>query len=235
MTMGEYIKIGALDGPGQFSAYVARREGEPRAAIIVIQEIFGVNAGIREKVDSWASKGYLAAAPDMFWRFAPGYDVNPDVPAELEDAMQVRTKFDADNGIKDVEATIRALRGMLPTGGKVGVVGYCMGGRVAYLTATRTDIDASVGYYGAGIDAALNEAHAIARPLMLHFAGEDHFIPPETQQKIGNVLGSNPHVTIHAYPGVDHGFATTSGSRRDDGAAETADARTEAFFASHLA
>jgi carboxymethylenebutenolidase len=233
--MGEKISVEALDEAGQFSAYLARPTAEPKAAIIVIQEIFGVNPGIRAKVDAWAAKGYLAAAPDMFWRFAPDYDVDPDVPAELEDAFEIRKQFDADKGIKDVEATIRALRAMLPAGGKVGLVGYCMGGRVAYLTATRTDIDASVGYYGAGIDAALNEAHAIAKPLMLHFAGDDHFIPEDVRSKIRDALGANPHVTIHDYPGVDHGFATTSGSRRDDAAADVADGRTEAFFARYLA
>jgi carboxymethylenebutenolidase len=233
--MSETIEITALDGSGRFAAYLARPKGEPKAAIIVIQEIFGVNAGIRQKVEDWAAKGYLAVAPDLFWRFAPGYDVDPDVPAQLAEAFEIRTQFDADKGIEDVEAVIRAVRALLPAGGKVGVVGYCMGGRVAYLTATRTDIDASVGYYGAGIDAALREAHAIAKPLMLHFAGDDHFIPAETRAKIEEALGSNPHVTIHTYHGVDHGFATTSGQRRDDAAALVADGRTEAFFAQHLA
>jgi carboxymethylenebutenolidase len=233
--MGETISIAALDGSGAFDAYLARPAGTPKAAILVIQEIFGVNAGIRRKVDDWAAKGYVAAAPDLFWRFAPGFHVDPDVPEQMAHAFEIRTQFDPAKGIEDVEATIRTLRALLPTGGKVGAVGYCMGGRVAYLTATRTDIDASVGYYGAGIDAALNEAHAIARPLLLHFAGNDHFIPEDARAKIGEALGPNPHVTIHTYPGVDHGFATTSGKRRDDATAELADARTEAFFAEHLA
>jgi carboxymethylenebutenolidase len=233
--MGDRVEIKASDGSGAFEAYLARPGGEPKAAIIVIQEIFGVNPGIRRKVDLWAEQGYLAAAPDMFWRFAPGYDVDPDIPEQMKDAFEVRTRFDPDKGIEDVEATIRTLRAMLPDGGKVGVVGYCMGGRVAYLTATRTDIDASVGYYGAGIDAALGEAHAIARPLLLHFAGDDHFIPDEARAKIGAALEPNRHATIHTYPNVDHGFATTSGTRRNDAAAEAADARTSAFFAEHLA
>jgi carboxymethylenebutenolidase len=233
--MGEKIEVQALDGTGRFSAYLARPQAEPKAAIIVIQEIFGVNPGIRAKVDQWAAKGYLAIAPDMFWRFAPDYDVDPDVPAELEEALEIRLKFDANKGIEDVEATIRAVRAMLPSGSKVGLVGYCMGGRVAYLAATRTDIDASVGYYGAGIDAALNEAHAIAKPLMLHFAGADHFIPADVRAQIGDVLEANPHVTLHDYPDVDHGFATTFGTRRDDAAADVADSRTEAFFAHNLA
>jgi carboxymethylenebutenolidase len=232
--MGETIGIDALDGEGRFTAYLARPAGAPKAAIIVVQEIFGVNPGIRRKVDDWAAKGYLAFAPDMFWRFAPGYDVDPDIPAQAEDAFRVRAQFEADRGIRDVEACIRHARA-LAGGCKVGVVGFCMGGRAAYLAATRTDIDASVGYYGARIDQALNEAHAIARPLMLHFAEHDHFIDAQAQARIHATLDGNRHVTIHDYPGVDHGFATTAGKRRDDAAANLADARTEAFFATHLA
>ena len=233
--MGDLTPIEALDGSGSFNAYLARPADTPSAAIIVIQEIFGVNPGIRQKADDWAAKGYLALAPDLFWRFAPGYDVDPDVPDQMQDAFGKMQQFDFDKGIADVEATIRAARALLGGAGKVGVVGFCMGGRVAYLTATRTDIDASVGYYGAGIDGALGEAHAIAKPLMLHFAEQDHFITPDKRAAIHAALDRNAHVTIHDYAGVDHGFATTSGKRRSDAAAELADGRTEAFFASALA
>jgi carboxymethylenebutenolidase len=226
--------ISALDGSGTFKAYTSNPVGEPKAAIIVIQEIFGVNPGIRKKADDWAAKGYLALAPDMFWRFKPGYDVDPDVPEQMQDAFVAMQRFDIAKGIEDVEATIRAARAILG-GGKVGVVGFCLGGRVAFLTATRTDIDASVGYYGGGIDTMLGEAHAIARPLLLHFAEQDHFITPDKRAAIHETLDDNAHVTIHDYPGVDHGFATTSGKRRDDAAAELADGRTEAFFAEALA
>lgn len=232
--MAETIQVAALDGSGGFAVYCAAPSDRPTAAIIVIQEIFGVNAGIRAKADDWAELGYLALAPDMFWRFAPGYDVDPDVPEQMADAFEVRQKFDPDKGIDDVEAVIRAARALM-AGGKVGIVGFCLGGRIAYLAGTRTDVDASVGYYGAGIDAKLGEAHAIARPMMLHFAGEDHFIPADTRAKIHAALDPNDHVTIHEYPGVDHGFATTSGARRNDAAAEQADALTRDFFAEHLA
>ncbi len=233
--MGEFTEIDALEQDGRFAAYVARPDGKPTAAIIVVQEIFGVNAGIRRKADDWAALGYLAIAPDFFWRFAPRYDVDPDVPEQMQEAFEIRKRFDADKGVKDVEATIRWARDQLGAESKVGIVGFCMGGRVAYLAATRTDIDASVGYYGAGIDAALGEAHAIAKPLMLHFAEQDHFIGPDARAAIHEALDGNRHVTIHEYAGVDHGFATTSGQRRDDEAAEQADARTRDFFAEHLA
>jgi carboxymethylenebutenolidase len=232
--MSDTMNVAALDGSGSFSAYRAAPSGTPKAAIIVIQEIFGVNAGIRQKADDWAALGYLALAPDMFWRFAPGYDVNPDVPEQMADAFEIRTKFNPDKGIQDVEAVIRAARALM-TGGKVGIVGFCLGGRVSYLAATRTDVDASVGFYGAGIDGLLNESHAIAKPLLLHFADQDHFIGPDALSAIRAALDPNAHVTIEEYAGVDHGFADTAGKRRSDAAAQIAEARTRDFFAEHLA
>ena len=231
--MGEMIEIPTLDGEERFSAYLAEPEGTPKAAIIVIQEIFGVNAGIRRKADQWAAAGYLALAPDMFWRFAPGYDVDPDVPEQLEQAMAQRSRFDTDKAVADVEASLRHARAI--GAGKVGVVGFCWGGAIAYLAATRTDADASVGYYGRLIADHLNEAHAIARPLMLHFGEADPSIPADMRAKVRAALDSHPRVSIHDYAGSGHGFAADSGKRRNEDAAQQADQRTAAFFAEHLA
>mgnify|MGYP000465489656 CR=1 FL=1 len=151
----------------------------PTAAIIVIPEIFGLNAGIRQKCDSWAAKGYLAVALDIFWRFAPGVELNPDVEAELNEAFGYFQQYDADKGVLDIETVIKAIRhslaGHAPVA-KVGCVGFCLGGRLAYMAAARTDIDASVGYYGVMIDQMLGESHAIAHPLMLHIPTADYFI-----------------------------------------------------------
>jgi carboxymethylenebutenolidase len=232
--MGEWIEIEALDHEGRFAAWQARPEGEAKAAIIVIQEIFGVNDGIRAKADDWAAKGYLAVAPDMFWRFAPRYDVDPDVPEQLQQAMELRHQFDLDKAVKDVEATIRHVRAQLPAGGRIGLVGFCAGGSVAYLAATRTDIDASVGYYGRLIVDHLGESHAIARPLMLHFGLEDPSIPAGIRDKIHGALEAHPRVTIHDYEGAGHGFAANRGKRRHEEAARLADGRTQAFFEEHL-
>jgi carboxymethylenebutenolidase len=230
--MGEWTEIQALGGEGRFVAWLARPKGEVKAAIIVIQEIFGVNEGIRRKTDDWAAKGYLAIAPDMFWRFAPRFDVDPDVPEGLDEAMRIRTGLDLDKAVSDVEAAIRHARAL--GAAKVGVVGFCAGGSIAYLAATRTDADASVGYYGRQIVDHLGEAHAIARPLLLHFGEADPSIPAEMRGQIRAALGSNPRVTIHDYAGAGHGFAATTGKRRHPEAAEQADRRTEAFFATHL-
>jgi carboxymethylenebutenolidase len=222
-----------LNGQGAIPLYVAEPAGSPRGAIIVIQEIFGINDGIRQKADDWAGKGYLAVAPDVFWRQQPGLEFNPDVPQEFQEAVGYMMKHDFDAGIRDVEAVIHWIRRERGVA-KVGLVGFCMGGKVAYMAAARTDIDASVGYYGVGIDQMLNESHAIAKPLLLHVPTADGFVTPEAQKAMHDGLAGNAHVTIHDYEGLDHGFADTFGARRDEAGARLADQRTEAFFAANV-
>lgn len=232
--MGEFITVETLERDGSFSVYRAEPAGTPKAAIVVIQEIFGVNAGIRARCDRWAAKGYLAYAPDLFWRLQPHIELDPDIPEDFTQAFEYMGKYNQDAGVRDIEAVLRAAHSALGAGGKAGVVGYCMGGRMAYLAAARTDTDASVAYYGGGIDGALGEAHAIANPLLLHFAEQDHFIDAKARRAIHDALDGNAHVTIYEYPDVDHGFATETGQRRVEAAASLADSRTEAFFAEHL-
>jgi carboxymethylenebutenolidase len=231
--MGEMTTMAALDGKGEIPAYLATPEGGASAAIIVMPEIFGVNAGIRKKCDDWAAQGYVALAPDVFWRFAPGVQLDPDVPEQMQEAFGYFEQFDPDLGVQDIEAAIRWLRGEKGVA-KVGLVGFCLGGRMAYMAAARTDIDASVGYYGVMIDQMLGESHAIANPLMLHIPTADHFVGPEAQKAIHDGLGSHPKVTLHDYEGLDHGFAAEMGNRRDEAGAQLADGRTRDFFAQHL-
>ena len=231
--MSETVSISTLDGGGRFDCYVARPAQAPRAAIVVIQEIFGVNAGIRRKCDRLAHEGYLALAPDLFWRIEPGVELDPDVPEQFQTALGLMGQFDQDRGVVDIEATIRHARDSEGCA-KVGAVGYCLGGRLAFMTAARTDADASVGYYAVGIDNLLREKHAIARPLMLHIAGGDHFVTPDIQRTMHEGLDDHPKVTLCDYPGLDHGFATEIGQRRNEQGAQLADKRTAEFFAKHL-
>jgi len=231
--MTKTIRIDTLDHDANFAAYLAEPEAAPRAAIVVIQEIFGINAGIRRKCDRLAEAGYLAIAPDLFWRLEPGIELDPDIEPEFKRALELMNAFDQDLAIRDIEASIRAARALVK-GGKVGLIGYCLGGRLAYMAAARTDSDATIGYYAVGVDGLLDEKHAIARPLMLHIAGEDGFVSKETQAAMHAGLDDHPRVTLHDYPGEDHGFATEHGKRRSDAAAHLADERSMAFFAEHL-
>ena len=231
--MTETVQIASLKNGGTIPAYVARPAVAAKAGIVVIPEIFGVNPGIRQKCDKWAEAGFLAVAPDIFWRFAPGVELDPDVPDQLQEAFGYFGQYDPALGVYDIEAAIRWLREH--GADKVGVVGYCLGGRMAYMAAARTDADASVGYYGVMIDTMLDEAHHIAKPLMLHIPTADHFVGAEAQAAIHAGLGDHSRVTLHDYPGLDHGFAAEMGERRDSAGADLADMRTAAFFKEHLA
>ena len=226
--------IPTLDGKASFPALVVKPTGTPRGAIIVIQEIFGVNPGIAKKAEDWAAAGYLAVAPDVFWRQQPGLEFNPDIPEEFQQAIGFMMKHDFDLGIQDVEAVIHWIRREAGVA-KVGLEGFCMGGKIAYMAAARTDVDASVGYYGVMIDQMLGESHAIANPLMLHIPTADHFVGPAAQAAIHAGLDDHPKVTLHDYAGLDHGFAAEMGNRRNEAGAQLADGRTAEFLTRHLA
>ena len=144
------------------------------------------------------------------------------------------TRFDVDAGVEDIRAAIDLIRTDPGCSGKVGAVGYCLGGRLAFLTATRTDSDASVGYYGVGLEGYLGEAEKLAHPLMLHIAEEDGFVPKDAQAMIIAALKDHPQAIIHTYPGCDHAFARPGGAHYDAAAAAEADGRTLAFFRQNL-
>lgn len=229
--MGEWVQIAGPDGV--FRAYMAKPAGAPKAAVVAIQEIFGVNSVMRGKADWLASQGFLAIAPDLFWRLEKDVDITDQSEAEWAKAMDLMKRFDLDTGIKDLQATIDHARGLVD-GGKVGAVGYCLGGLLAYLTATRTDADASVGYYGVNIPNFLKEAENIRQPLMLHIAGKDGFVPPPAQKQMKDGLAGNSHVTLHDYPERDHAFTREGGKNYDAADAKIADDRTIAFFKANL-
>lgn len=231
--MGEMITIPSFDGAGAIPAYVATPAQPAKAAVIVIPEIFGVNEGIRRKVESWAELGYLAVAPDIFWRFAPGVELDPDIPEQMQEAFGYFQQYDADLGVEDIKAVLAWTR--TQDVAKTGLVGFCLGGRLAYMAAARTNIDASVGYYGVMIDTMLDEASGITKPLALHIPTADHFVSPQAQATIHAALDIDAHVTLWDYEGLDHGFAAEMGNRRDEAGARLADERTREFLARNLA
>ena len=223
-----------IPGPdGSFSGYLARPDAPNGAGIVVIQEIFGVNDVMRGIADGLAAQGYLVLCPDLFWRIEPGVQLSDASEAEWKKAFALYQAFNVDNGIKDIAATIAFLRAEHDAT-KVGAVGFCLGGLLAYLTATRTDADASVSYYGVGIDQKLDEAGKITKPLMLHIAVEDGFVSKDAQATIRAGLAGNASVTVHDYPGADHGFARTAGNHYDAAAAALAGQRTADFFKASL-
>jgi carboxymethylenebutenolidase len=231
--MGDKVTIQTPDGA--FSAYVARPEAAKAPAVVVIQEIFGVNAVMRATADDYAAQGYLAICPDLFWRIEPGIDITDQSEAEWKRAFELFNAFDVDLGVKDIAATIDFIRADAGCAGKVGAVGFCLGGLLAFLTATRTDVDAAAGYYGVGIERHLAEADKLADPLILHIAEEDQFVPKAAQALILASLRNHPQVEVYSYPGRNHAFARMGGEHYSAGDAATANARTLALFKKALA
>jgi carboxymethylenebutenolidase len=230
--MGKSVTIATADGA--MGGYLASPSAPRAPGLVIIQEIFGVNAVMRELADGFAARGYHALVPDLFWRIEPGVQLSDKSKAEWDKAFALMNRFDPDSGVKDIQATIAYLRALPDCSGKVGEVGYCLGGLLAYLGAARTDADASVGYYGVNIQKFLSESGKIRKPLMLHIAGKDGFTPPEAQTQIVEGLKSNPLVTIHTYPEMDHAFARIGGEHYDHANAELANGRTATFFRQHL-
>ena len=217
---GKTITIKAFDG-GTFSAYLALPKRKTKSAgILVIQEIFGVNKVMRDIADSYAAQGYVALCPDLFWRQQPGIQLTDQSEAEWKRAFQLFQGFNVDQGMADLISS---------------AVGFCLGGKLAYLMATRSDCDASVGYYGVGIEGALDEAKKIDKPLLLHIAALDKFCPPEAQKAVIAGLKGKRGVTTSLYPGVDHAFARLGGEHYNAKAAKLANDRTATFFKKHLA
>ena len=231
---GESMTVKTPDG--DFSCYVARPAGgAPAAAVVVIQEIFGVNRFVRATADRLAAQGYLAVAPDLFWRIKPGIDITDQTEAEWKEAFGYYNAFDVPKGVEDIAATIDTVRADPGCSGKVGVIGFCLGGLLSFLTAVRTGVDAAVVYYGGGMDNFVGEAANLKKPLLVQLAGDDAYIPKEAQDKIVAGLKGKPDVEVHIYPGRDHAFARDGGQHYDAADAETANARTAAFFGKALA
>jgi carboxymethylenebutenolidase len=233
------VTIRAADG-GSFSAYLATPHsasagGTGRGSgVVLIQEIFGVNKVMRNLADGFARQGYVVLCPDLFWRQEPGIQITDQTEAEWQKAFSLYKGFDEAKGIDDLKSTLAHLRKLPACTGKVGSVGYCLGGKLAYLMTTRSDADCSVGYYGVAIETALDEATSIKKPLMLHIAEKDQFCPPDAQMKIKDALKGDPNVTIHSYAGMDHAFARVGGQHYDKKNAELANQRTAEFFKKNL-
>jgi carboxymethylenebutenolidase len=229
------IEIAAADGSGKFGAYVAMPKAKPAGAVVMIQEIFGVNAAMRQLSDWVAEMGFIAISPDLFWRQEKGVRLDPDAgQAQWDKAFKLMQGMNQDKAIEDLKSTIAHARKMDGANGKVATMGFCLGGRLAFMTAARTDADANISYYGVGIEGLLGEAGAIKAPLILHIAEKDKFVPPEAQAKILEGLKGHAQASVHVYPGVDHAFARMGGHAWDARAATIANGRTAELLAKVL-
>jgi len=229
---GTFETITTADG--DFRAYVARPAAAKAPAVVVIQEIFGVNAGMRDIADGLAGQGYLAICPDLFWRLQPGVELTDQTPEGWKEALALMNRFDIDKGVADVAATLAHIRADAGCTGKAGAVGFCLGGLLAFLTATRTDCDAAISYYGVGLENRVGEISTLSKPLMLHIAGEDSFSSKAAQAVVVEALKDNPLVTLHIYPGRDHAFARLGGEHYHEADANLAGRRSLDFFKQHL-
>jgi carboxymethylenebutenolidase len=221
--MGKTLELTAADGH-KLSAYRADPSGEPKGAIVVIQEIFGVNHHIRNVTDKFAAAGYVAIAPALFDRVKPGIEVGYDADS-IATGRETRGKIKDADMLADTQAAINAVKDV----GKVAVVGYCLGGTIAYWSATRLNgIDAAVGYYGGGIAGTANEKPKV--PVMLHFGDQDQGIPLTDVDKI---RAAHPEMPIHIYH-AGHGFSCDERGSYEPESSKTALDRTHAFLSQHL-
>ncbi|MBS40470.1 MAG: carboxymethylenebutenolidase [Rhodospirillales bacterium] len=221
---------------GSFGSYLAIPESGTGPGLLVIQEIFGVNQVMRDLCDNFAKQGYIAACPDLFWRIEPGIQLTDKTEEDWGKAFEYMNKFlpDFEKGVADLQATMSFLRSYQGSTGKVGCVGFCLGGSLAYTMACSSDSDASIGYYPVQIDDHLPYAEYIKKPAMFHIAEKDDFCPPESQTAIAQAFERNQKITLHSYPGVDHAFARLGGGNYNQAAAELADGRTSALLKSAL-
>jgi len=219
---------------GSFTAYVAQPAHTPVAAVVVMQEIFGVNAVMRGICDDLAGQGFLAVCPDLFWRIEPGIDISDKTEAEMKRAFELYGLFKVDTGVADAIATLEAVKHHALCNGKVGVLGFCLGGLLAALMAFRSDSLASVSYYGVGIENVLAEASHLKHPLLMHIAGADQFVPPAAQDTLLAAATASALMEAHRYDGEGHAFARVGGHHYSQAAATLANDRTTAFFKQHL-
>lgn len=219
---------------GSFNAYVARPGTLPAPAVVVLQEVFGVNADIRQHCDALAGQGFLAVAPDLFWRIEPGVDLSVTSEADWNHAMGLYQAFDRDAGTRDIKDTLDFVARLPECNGKIALLGYCLGGLMTFLTAERYAVDAAVAFHGAETEKYLGDAGGLHAPLLMHLAEEDEFMPKGTQAEIKAALADKPNVTIYSYPGQYHAFSRINSAHYNAEAAALANRRTSEFLRREL-
>jgi carboxymethylenebutenolidase len=220
------ITIQASDGSGSFSAYLVEPKTKPAGVVVLIQEIFGVNQAMRD-IAAWvADIGFIAIAPDLFWRIEPGIDITDKSDAEWKRAFELFQAFDQVKGIEDLKATVAAARAYPGGNGKVATMGYCLGGRLAFMMAEQSDADSNISYYGVGLDGLLGDLDKVTKPLIIHIADKDAFFPPEGRAAVAAATKGHRHAASYVYPNADHAFARVNGIHWDGRSATIANGRS---------
>jgi carboxymethylenebutenolidase len=228
------IRITASDGAGSFDAYLLEPQRKPAGVVVLIQEIFGVNQAMREAAAQIADWGFFVLIPDLFWRQQPNVELSDKTQEEWQRAFALMQGFDQDKGIEDLKATVAAARTLAGSNGHVGSIGFCLGGRLAFMMATRTDTDVNVSYYGVGLDGLLGELDRVKQPLLLHIADQDEFFPADGRAKVVQAVAGNPHVASYVYPNANHAFARVGGVHWDGRSAAIANGRSAEALAAAL-
>ena len=227
-----YVNINAEEN-GSFQAYFSSADGKA-PSLVLIQEIFGVNKVMRDLADWYSSFGYHVLCPDLFWRIETGVDITDQTKEEWNKAFDLFGKFNVDQGINDLITSLNYLRNLDNCNGKVGTVGYCLGGKLSYLLSCRSNADCNVSYYGVGLEDLLNESENIKTPYLSHIAEKDRFVPKAAQQKILSNLSTNNFCDLYIYPNQEHAFARVGGAHYNQDAAYLANVRTKTFFEKNL-
>jgi len=219
---------------GEMGAYLAVPDRTPAGAVIAIMEIWGVNETMRKHAHEFAEAGFVCLVPDLFWRQESGVELYDSNPQDVKKAFDLYYDFDYDLGVRDMEDVDAYLHNRVESNGKVGAVGYCLGGKLCYLMCCRTEIDCAVAYYGTYIEHNIREAPNLHRPFVLHMAMKDRWVQSEVNDLLERRLSPNPLVTIHKYPDADHAFARHGGKPYRKADADRALALTLSFFRQHL-
>lgn len=228
------VPVQAADGSGSFNALVVEPKQKPAGAVVLIQEIFGVNEAMRA-IAAWvADLGFIAVCPDLFWRIEPGIDITDKTEADWKRAFELFRTFDQVKGIEDVKAAVGVARKLPGSNGKVGTMGYCLGGRLAFMMAEESDADINVSYYGVALDNLLDGLTRVRKPLVVHIADQDEFFPAEGRAKLVAALKGRPEIKSFVYPNANHAFARVGGVHWDGLAATIANGRSAEALAAAL-
>jgi len=230
--MNDQISIQGRDG--SFKAYIARPSVLPAPAVVVLQEVFGVNADIRAHCDEISGQGFVAVAPDLYWRQEPEIELDASSDADWQHAVRLYQEYDRDTGAKDIRDAASVVADLPDCTGKVGLLGYCFGGLMVFLTAARYGTDAGVAFHGGETEKYLDEVGRLDAPILMHLAEEDEFISKAAQAKIKEALAQKPNAVVYSYPGQFHAFSRHNGAHYDAAAAELANKRSFEFLRQYL-